>query len=147
MQDWHVATLVGNSPDKGISFWVVAVVIAISFVVGQFLDAIREVILENFVFNRFCGEVRWEFFFEAKRESLENLEEWFYTWYEMDANLVVALVLAGIVGLIRGIPIYWLIWIGIIVVIAIIFFLDAKELRTYTKKMIDRYYQFNQRNS
>ncbi|MGD1046740.1 MAG: hypothetical protein ABR936_15635 [Bacteroidota bacterium] len=142
LQHWDLLGLVGSSQSQSsINFWVVILVVSIAFVVGQFLDAARDIVLENFIFERFCGEVKWEFFFEANKESLENLEEWFYTWYEMDANLVVAIVVAAILGIAGQITINFLTWI-LMTVALVLFFMDAKELRTDTKKMIDKYYSY-----
>src|ERR1035437_7825517 len=82
---WDSLSL-AHATSNDFGFWRAAIVVVFSFVVGQFLDAVRDVVLENHVFNRFCGEVKWQFFFEAPREKIDNLEEWFYTWYELDAN-------------------------------------------------------------
>ncbi len=140
LQGWNLAGVVG--PEKSVGFWSVVAIIAISFVVGQFLDAVRDVVLENLVFDKICGKVKWEFFFEAKKESLDNLEDWFYTWYEMDANIVVAILVVSILGLFKEIPVNNLTWI-LMVIAAFFFFWDAKELRCSTKDMIDRYYDKN----
>ena len=141
---WHNGDKVGLfgalQLDTSISFWPAIAIIVASFIVGQFLDAIRDILLENFVFEKLCGEVKWQFFFEAKKESLENLDEWFYSWYEMDANIVVGSFVAIILALSGKVSIDCFAWI-IIVAALVFFFLDAKELRSDIKEMIDRYYE------
>jgi hypothetical protein len=147
LSQWDLVGLVGEVQSKsGGSFWIMLAVIAIAFVVGQFLDAARDVILENLIFDRICGKVRWEFFFEGNKEKLQNLEEFFYRWYEMDANIVVAILLSAILGVFGLIHINIL--VGILMAFSLIFFFwDAKELRCATKEMIDRYYNNESRDS
>lgn len=141
LRGWDLIGSVGNAqPQIEVSFWNVVALMAISFVVGQFLDAVRDVVLENYVFDKLCGTVKWQFFFEAEKQLLDNLEEWFYTWYEMDANIVVAILIVAILGIFRQIPINLLTWI-LLGVSAFFFFRDALELRRSTKEMIDRYYE------
>jgi hypothetical protein len=141
LQGWNLVGLVGHlQPDKSISFWFVIALMAISFVVGQFLDAVREVALENFVFDNICGKVKWEFFFEGSKKAIDNLEAWFYIWYEMDANMVVAILVAAILGLLKKIPINFL--TGVLMTLAAFFFFwGAIQLRSSTKEMIDKYYE------
>ncbi|MGO9480258.1 MAG: hypothetical protein ACLP05_00560 [Candidatus Kryptoniota bacterium] len=141
LNSWDFQKIIsGQFVQGGISFWSVVVVIVISFIVGQFLDAVRDILLENLVFKHICGEVKWKFFFEAEEKYLEKLDEWFYTWYEMDANMVVAIVVAAVLDFLRQIHVNFLAWI-IMVVATVFFFLDAKELRRDIKQMIDLYYE------
>jgi hypothetical protein len=90
--NWNISELALNT-------WIALGIFAVSFVVGQFLDSARDALLENFLFERICGQVRWEFFFEADKELIAKLEEWYYMWYVLDANILIAIILAAILGL------------------------------------------------
>ena len=59
------------------------------FIIGQALDACRNII-EMALDRRW--QIKWDFFFEADAQKIQNMEEWFYTWYEFDANLVLAIL-------------------------------------------------------
>jgi uncharacterized membrane protein len=135
---WEALSLSQTSlPEFGV--WRAIIVVVLSFVVGQFLDAVRDVLLENFVFDKFCGTVKWQFFFEAPKEKLENLEEWFYTWYELDANLFVGLIIAMLLCAFGKVPANRLTWV-LMVAGALFFFVDALELRKWFRTLIDDHY-------
>ena len=138
LNDWNIPELL-KTIQPSIGFWAAVAFIAIAFVIGQFLDAARDVFLENLLFARFCGQVKWEFFLEAKKEAIENLEDWYYTWYEMDANIVMAILFASILGVFKLVSINCLTWI-LMLIVGFFFFYDAFELRLWTKKMVDHYY-------
>ena len=143
---WHNGDKIGLLGDfqlmASISFWTVVVIITIAFIIGQLLDAARDIILENFVFEKLCGKLKWNFFFEADPALLEKVDEWYYLWYEMDANLVVAILIASILALVGKLSIDFFTWIAMAVAL-ILFFCDARELRIEIKNLIDKYYKEN----
>ena len=64
-------------------------VIVAGFAVGEFLDTIRDVLWESFLDHLCKGKfkIQWEFFFNGEERHIKNLEEWYYTYYELDFNL------------------------------------------------------------
>lgn len=117
------------------------VVIVVGFAVGELLDTLRDVLWENFL-DHLCNEkykIEWDFFFDGEERHIRNLEEWYYTYYELDFNL-----LAG------EIIVYLLSWFSVIhispavqfvmVVPAALFLISALLVRGEIKKLIDEHY-------
>jgi hypothetical protein len=88
-------------------------------------------------FPRF--RIRWDFFFECGTQELKNLEEWYYTWYEFDANLVIGMILILAIGLfITTNPPYLLTWFLVISIVALA--RDGWILRREIKRHVDDWF-------
>lgn len=140
LYEWSFTALVKNPGFDAVGLTLSGIVVLIiAFVLGQLLDAIRDAILENFLFER-LWPVRWEFFFEGPVDKINNLDEWYYTWYEFDANIVVAILVAIVLGIFNLILINPLTYV-LMIIAMFFFFWDACELRHWTQKLIDEYYK------
>jgi len=106
----------------------ILVVTILAFVVGEIIDAIRNI--------REDDRVRWDFFFWCKEQELTNMEESYFTWYAFDANMALGLVLAVgllVLGkLLCMVPCHWNSLCEVAVVLLISSYVlhrDAKSLR------------------
>ena len=76
-----------------------------SFLAGLFLDALRNVFIEEFL----CGKIKsgwgleWDCIFRFKESNLKRLEEFYFLYYVVDTNLVLALIIALPTSLILGV--------------------------------------------
>lgn len=117
--------------------------IAFGFVVGNLLDALRDIF--EWPADKF-SEINWDFFVSGFKEHLQNLEEWFYTWYELDCNLflgsVIFLILRWKSILNTGGSLVML-----LVVYLIVLAFSAVLTRHSIKTQIDRVYHGNETDS
>ena len=130
--------------DLGVFFIGLAFVV-IPFLVGQFLDAWRD-LLEN-IWDR-KSPIKWNFFIEGDRDILQSFQEYYFIYYAFDCNLVLGITLSIILFFlfwwlyfVRQPPCKWL-CLGLVVAAfgLFIFYLDARMLRGEIKKYIDGYY-------
>lgn len=94
-----------------------------AFVLGQLLDSIRD-LLERF-FDRWGEQVNWEFFFTADRAKVDRLDDFYFTYYVFNSNLVLPLLTFCLLAAGCG---HWVMAFAIAVAAAIVF-LDARSLR------------------
>jgi hypothetical protein len=115
-------------------------VFILSWIIGDFFDALRETLIER-IFD--CWQpLWWDFFFQGKREKVDQVEDYYYSYYEVSINFTVAIVIFIICeplfyctsAFIKPLP--WYINL-ILFVVAIVFFLDARTLRCEIKKNLD----------
>lgn len=111
--------------------------LAFGFVIGNFLDAVRD-ILEELLFDK-LSRMNWAFFVSGREEHLRNLEEWFYTWYELDINLAIGTILFFILrcnAIIEG-PCWFVI---ALIAFFLVLVVSAYFMRREVKEQIDRVY-------
>ena len=78
----------------GVTVATSGLVLIVSWIVGDFFDALREVIEEAWdqLLKHFKKPtLNWDFFFEADREKTDQLEDYYYSYYELDINFTVAI--------------------------------------------------------
>jgi hypothetical protein len=75
--------------------------VVIAFVVGQFLDAIRD-LLEGFwecafiqkLNWKFTKKIDWKYFFTEDEDKLKNFEAYYWIYYAFDWNLAIGIILS-----------------------------------------------------
>ena len=109
------------------------------FVVGNFLDALRD--LSEELWDRLPGcEIKWKFLLEGDTEKVQRVDDYYFTFYVMSANLVIAILITGVVDLSYlhhfGCWTWWMLGIA-----AAVFLLDAARLRCglvkISRKLLD----------
>ncbi|MGD1046719.1 MAG: SET domain-containing protein-lysine N-methyltransferase [Bacteroidota bacterium] len=133
----HILFLtVFNELGAPLSIFVAAV---IGFVIGQLLDATRD-ILEDVWDEKYPPAINWRFFFDGDSTKLKNLEEWYFTWYSLDANIAIALILfipSNILLMINPeLRMVGILVMSIVIISFVIFFRDASILRANIKSYI-----------
>jgi len=114
-----------GKPSAGLAFAVTA------FAIGQFLDAIRNLVEEFIEFIAPTCAINWDFIWQFDKEDLERMDDYYYTYYVFDFNLAFALILGFAV---QFLPIFswhlpwWTVW-WIIVPAILVFMMDGLCLR------------------
>lgn len=67
--------------------------IVIPFVVGQFLDSIRDLLEYIWDRNPKCL-INWDFFFYGGKDKLKNLEQYYFIYYVFNCNLALGTILS-----------------------------------------------------
>jgi len=120
----------------------IAVFILLAWLMGTFFDVIRNLLEHVWDHKRLVKEpLNWEFFFKGEDGKLANLEHYFYSFYMLDADMAIALILFLIFGrftisVLIGPPHAYTVAIRLfLVVLAGVFALDAvllrHEIKTY----------------
>ena len=125
--------LMTTVPHSFLAFWIIIA----GFAVGELLDAIRD--LSEYLWDRIC-KINWNFFFDADERHLRNLEEWYYTYYELDANLFLGILVTYVLAWLRLIRIDILPQC-IMAIPTLIFLLGVISMRREIKNLIDDYYE------
>ncbi len=111
-----------------------------AFVIGEFLDSVRDLVIERCLDCQ--GPIQWDFFFKADKNSLRNLMDNYFTYYVLNWNLALGIIVSSIsiillrlLGLVTLPSCRWIL-IGLLVIAALLFFFiwDAMELRRDIKK-------------
>ncbi len=118
----------------------------ISWIIGRLLGTIRDGFVER-LFDSFSqilsGEqLNWDFFFNKDREKVEQLNDWYYSYYCLNINLVIGISSFFVIELvawqtrcefISPLP------LGpnvILLIVMIIFFIGAISLRNEIKRLV-----------
>jgi len=125
--------LMTTVPPGFLAFWIIIA----GFAVGELLDTIRD--LSENLWDRIC-KINWDFFFDADERHLRNLEEWYYTYYELDANLFLGILVTYVLAWLRLIRIDILPQC-IMAIPTLIFLLGVISMRREIKNLIDDYYE------
>jgi divalent metal cation (Fe/Co/Zn/Cd) transporter len=125
--------LMTTVPPGFLAFWIIIAGLA----VGELLDTIRD--LSENLWDRIC-KINWDFFFDADERHLRNLEEWYYTYYELDANLFLGILVTYVLAWLRLIRIDILPQC-IMAIPTLIFLLGVISMRREIKNLIDDYYE------
>jgi hypothetical protein len=134
-----IPTLLQQSPSPAIVGALSFLAIVFGFVVGELLDTARD-LLEFLIDIPKRFRINWDFFVAGERDKIENLEEWYYTWYELDANLALGILLNFLLSWFSIITI--VAWMATVMWILFgIFLLGAGLIRNEVKKEIDKNFQ------
>jgi len=141
LADLHYANLHSSGSHPYIAFWTKsnmffghgsAVVLSaiVSFVVGQFLDSLRNW-AEDFLDRKPESKIKWKMLKMLTKDELAIFEDYYFVYYVFSANLLIGLLIGFFVTIFLGVfpsDHYCLsampVAIGIIV-----FFRDARSLR------------------
>jgi hypothetical protein len=122
----------------------IVVLVIIAWIIGTFFDAVRNH-FEWVWDSRWMSEheLNWAFFFRGDEKRLANLDQYFWSFYVLDADMVVAIVLSlafSLYILLAKIIVArrhtWLIW-SLLLFVAAWFANDAHLLRREIKKLLD----------
>jgi len=69
-----------------------------AWIIGTFFDAVRNGIVEWFLDK--IAPLNWDFFFQGEKEKVAQFEEYYWAYYELDADLVVAIFFFNVTWLI-----------------------------------------------
>lgn len=122
----------------------IVVLIVIAWIIGTFFDAVRnqfEWVWDSRWFAE--QELNGAFFFRGDEKRLANLDQYFWSFYVLDADMVLAIALsltASVCLLVTKIIVArhytWLIW-GLLLLAAAWLANDARLLRREIKKLLD----------
>jgi hypothetical protein len=122
----------------------IVVLAILAWILGTFFDLIRNLLEYVWDCRRFTlHELNWAFFFRGDETRLANLEHYFWSFYLLDADMAIAILLSLAAspcivfvsaGAVRGKM--WLIWSALLVV-ALMFANDARLLRHEIKALLD----------
>ncbi|MGA2783045.1 MAG: hypothetical protein ABSF13_14200 [Smithella sp.] len=123
------------NPSAGMAVITIFFFTALSFVIGQIIDAFRNAFLEDII-DKFAGKFDWESFAKNKDERLESL---YFIYYVFDINFITGLTIGSIYLIINPFDLYFpcswkIIFAIVIVLISLLLGKDAKVLR---KEMAD----------
>jgi len=122
----------------------IVVLVVLAWIIGTFFDLVRNLLEWVWDSPSFTEHpLNWRFFFSGKQSELENLEHYFWSFYILDADMAIAILLSVIlspfIAYAKGgkTPCYlWVIWL-LLVGIACLFIIDARLLRTEIKGLVD----------
>ena len=114
-----------------------------AWLIGSFVDALRNFLVEGLL-DRYWFAINWEFFVKGKQEEVANIEQYFFSFYMIDMDIAIAVVLflgfgPCILSIIteRPIPHFSLGQTILFSIGALIFFLDALSLRREMRKYVN----------
>lgn len=99
--------------------------VVLAFALGEILDSIRDVLLEDAWNNRAKVRVNWDFFFEAREDQIEKLRTSYFTYYVFNHNLALGLLLLSGAELVADHPAL----VALCLTAACVLALDARSLR------------------
>jgi len=122
----------------------------LAWISGTFFDLIRNLFVESFldcVARRFgrlgvvtslvgSEELNWAFFFNGDRDRLANLESYFWSFYLLDFDMAIAILLAILLTIFIPNGFLDIKWRVGLVVVALLFAFDAISLRKEIKGLI-----------
>jgi hypothetical protein len=115
----------------------------LAWLTGTFVDAVRNLLLENAWDLWTKTEIKWNYFVLGDEKKIANLERYFFSFYMLDADLAISILLAVWLGpyLTKntiGIEIHYSRFLTIVcLAVATVFFVDAVQLRCEIKGLVD----------
>jgi len=125
---------------------IVAAFTLVAWLLGTFIDALRNLVIEHILDLIPPLKIKWEFFIHGAQEKVAKVEEYFFSFYRIDMDMALALslfltvsrhVLSAFVQQSVGYyspQVGWILWS-----VALIFFLDALSLRYEVKTQINEH--------
>ena len=68
-----------SSVSVGSATLIIFIISLLGFLAGEILDCTRDIIEDCILDKIKQCRINWDFFFEAEKEKIINLEEWYYT--------------------------------------------------------------------
>ena len=68
----------------------------IAWILGTFIDAVRNLAVESLLDK--WWEIDWKFFIHGNREHVAGIEEYFFSFYRIDMDIALAILLFLITG-------------------------------------------------
>lgn len=123
------------------------IAVVVPFVVGQVLDSIRDLIEGKL--DDYC-KIKWEFIRKMDVNDLKKFEEYYFTYYVFNSNLVIGIGLIVLPTLILTFIFsrFSLLALGVLLlalVAALILFCDAFQLRHEIKEYIEEWLNENKK--
>ncbi len=117
----------------------------IAWLLGTFVDALRNFVVEH-LWDRFPAyQIDWNFLIRAEPDKVANLERYFFSFYRIDVDIALTILLFLIVGpvilcIITSEPVrYYSLGRNVVLfVVAAVFSLDACSLRREIKEYIEK---------
>lgn len=115
-----------------------------AWLLGTFIDALRNLVVEHIWDWIPSQKVNWKFFVHGEATKVANCEKYFFSFYMVDVGMTVAIVLflsvlPKVLSIVTSQPVppYSLAKHVLLIVIALVFGLDAfslrKEIRDYVR--------------
>jgi hypothetical protein len=122
----------------------IVVLVLLAWILGTFFDLMRNLLEWVWDAERFTNHpLNWAFFFWGQRDRLEKLEHYFWSFYILDADMAIAILLSVFFSpFLRrfyagSIACYmWVLWL-LLLVITFLFANDARLLRREIKLLLD----------
>jgi len=108
----------------------------LAWISGTFFDVVRNLLFESVLDYITDEELNWSFFFKGDRERLANLESYFWSFYLLDADMMIAILLATLLSIFIPHGFLDLGWRFGLVSVALVFGFDAISLRKEIKGLI-----------
>lgn len=136
IQDKNIPTLFyeyWSSLNVGLATLILFIISILGFIVGELLDSLRDIIEEYILDRHTLHKINWDFFFEGEKEKITNLEEWYYTYYELDFNSVIGITVIILMKIFLIIHISWVITFILFIPIAIM----LTDMRIMRKEIVE----------
>lgn len=122
-------SLMGRNNSGG-AIAVLSIVVG-AFLVGELLDATRDLILEH-ILDKF-QPLRWSFFSSEDMNKIENFKTSYFTYYVFDWNISMALLVVAVLAIFNSAPA----WTYVVLAIPfVIFVFNAIRLRSEMKPLM-----------
>jgi hypothetical protein len=131
IQDKNISKLFYDywgSINVGLATLIIFIISLLGFIVGELLDSVRDIIEEHIIDRFKKHRINWDYFFEGDEKKITNLEEWYYTYYELDFNSTIGILIIFILKIFCIVQISWIIILILIFPLSIFFF-DMKIMR------------------
>jgi hypothetical protein len=121
----------------------IVVLVLLAWILGTFFDLVRNLLEWVWDSPRFTShELNWAFFFRGEETRLANLQHYFWSFYLLDADMAIGILLSLIASLYilfaRAGAVCGHMWfIGSLLFVALVFANDARLLRREIKALLD----------
>jgi hypothetical protein len=116
-----------------------AVGFLVSWIIGNFLNMFRN-LLEHLIDRLSSEPLNWDFFLKAEREKVDQLYDYFYSYYCLDFNFALGIVLLFISEVWLPLPLMLnLILLGVLIALIISAGISRCEIKRLIKNRISLY--------
>jgi SET domain len=115
----------------------IALILFLALLVGLFLDAFRER-LEG-LWDSFDDKdsTWWDFFFTGATDEVAQLDDYYYSYYQLDANFTLVSIILSLFSLWSFNGLNW--FLPFPLVAGVLFFWDGLKLRQELKRLVQEY--------
>ena len=124
-------------PEVKLTSGAIILLILIAWVLGTFFDMVRNLFewCLEYHFPRY--KLNWDFFFCGNKDRLENFDHYYWSFYILDADMAIAILLSVIVRpFTKTVAIRWYLWV-IWIGVGLLFAFDALLLRCEIRDLLD----------